>query len=285
MAKKKVVAEAAQAAAAEVNNTPSAEAETKETLRAELDELVAKFNESAEFSEFKVMKALEGKIAEALQKYTAACEGECFVALKKAENPMLEAAKVLGFQTLAVKDEKEKDAAGKETGKTIKVVRPVTKRIDPLRLHKTANEGIGADKLWYCKVERLNMLFTAATAIEINAVDTSGNKLDLKAIRDTTAMSDAARKITMKGEDNPSNDDIMLEDVQSVIDAMLGEGYKATPCMVKYLRSVHEKGGRASMSVVCSNERSMRQYMLDVCHAAITGDDFILDYKKSKKQA
>ena len=258
---------------------------TKASLKADLEKLVSKWNDSAEFSEFKVMKTLEGKIAETLQKYTAECEGECFVELKKDSNPMLAAAKVLGFQTLTVKDEREKGADGKDTGRTKKVIRPTTKRIDPLRLHKCTNDGIGADPLWMHIVERLNLLFTAATAVEINAVGTDGKKLDLKAIRDSIAMSEEAKKITLGAENKPTNDKLILEDVQKTINAMLGEGYTATPAMVVYLRKVHEKGGRDSMSVVCSNARSMRQYMLDVCHAAITGDDFILDYKKAKQQA
>ena len=273
MAKKKVT-----------TTSTAATVETKETVKAELEKLVAKWNESAEFSEFKVMQALESKISEAVSKYAEMCEGECFVELKKAENPMLAAAMKLGFETLTVKDEKEKDANGKSTGKTRKVLSPTTKRIDPLRLHKTVKDGIGADSKWVAMVETLNTLFTAAAAVDINAVNTSGEKLDLQKIRDTHAMSDAAKKLlSEKGDNDPNNDEIMLKDVQDTVNAMLGEGYTADLTMVKYLRKVHEKGGRSSMTVVCSNARSMRQYMLDVCHAAITGDSFILDYKKAKK--
>ena len=281
MAKKKVTAavdpanQVETAKVAEPATVPE-KVSTKDALYAELSELVTKYNESAEFSEFKAMKKIDEKITETLQKYTAECETECFNVLSKAENPMLEAAKVLVFPTVRVRDEKQ------EGGGTKRVISPASRKIDPLRLHKRVDGGIGADKLWWSLVERLNMLFTAAVATELEAVNTSKEKLDLTKIRDTAAMSEEAKKVQMKSEDAPCNDDIMLADIQSTIDAMLGEGDTGARRMVVYLRNQHTRGSKDSMTVVCSNAKTMRQYLLDVCHAAITGDDFVLDYKQAK---
>lgn len=268
---------------AEKKNIAEITAETKETLYSEVKKLVDKWNESAEFGEYKKMKALETKMSEAVEKYTAECERECFRELEKDENPMRAAAMVLKFTTIRAKAAKEKGADGKPTGKIVMKLEETTKRIDPYRLHEFVKDGIGADKSWVHKVERLNMLFTAGTAARLGAVGRDGKPLDPTTIRDTIAMSEEARKISLQDEKKPTNAKVMLANLQTVINAMIGEGFEATPQMVEYLQMCHTRGGRESMTVVCSNKRTMRQYMLDCCHAAITGDAFILDYKKSKK--
>lgn len=189
---------------------------------------------------------------------------------------MIAAIKQMTFKTIAVRDEKL------EGGGTRKIVDDKNRFIDLYRLHKTVDGGIGADKFWWSYVERLNMLFTAATAYELNAISNTGDKLDLKKIKDTIAMSEEARKLTMKGEDKAANDEVMLENVQMVMDAMIGEGYTATAKMVSYLRRVHEKAGKDKLKLVASRAASMRLYMMNVCYAAITGEDFVLEYKVKK---
>lgn len=248
----------------------------KDKLYEALSKLVKKYNESAEFSEFAVMKKIDDEIADTLQKYTAICETECFNELAKAENPMLEAAKTLVFPTVRIRDEKQ------EGGGTLRVISDALRKIDPLRLHKRVEGGIGADKLWWSKVERLNMLATAVAAAKMEAQSTSGEKLDLTKIRDTIAMSEEAKKVKMGGEDNVGNEEIMFADLQSTVDAMLGEGYTASRAALQYLLISHETGGRNSMTVKSVNAKTMRTLMLDVCHNAITGNSFVLDYKQKK---
>lgn len=265
-------------------NIAEVTAKTKAELLEDIKKYVSQWNESAMFSEFKVMKALEKKMSEAVEKYTAECERECFRELEKAENPMYAAAMTLTFKTVKVKEVKKKGADGKPTGEVEMTTEETVKRIDPYRLHEFVKDGIGADKSWSAKVERLNMLFTAAMAAELNAKDKSGNPLNPTVIRDTIAMSEEARKISLKSEGKAINSKTMLTNLQSVIDAMIGEGYEATPSMVAYLKACHSRAGRESLTVVCSNKRTMRQYMLDCCHAAITGNAYVLDYKKSKKK-
>ena len=196
---------------------------------------------------------------------------------------MLEAAMTLGFDTITVKSEKEKDASGKETGKTVMVIRDARKRIDPLRLHKRTEGGIGADPSWVALVERLNLLLIAATATKLEATNAAQEKLDFQKLHNSVAMSEEARKLTLAGDKDPINDAIIQKDLTKVIEAMIGKGYTASPRMVAYLRAVHEKGGKESLNVVCTTPKSMRQYMLDVCHAAATGANFTLSYKEAKK--
>lgn len=264
---------------AKAKNNAKAEAATatrKETLRADLEVLVNKYNESAEFSEFKVMKKLDEKIQEKVTEYSAECEAECFRALSEADNVMVAAAKALTFPTIKVRDVKQ------ETGGTKREIEDAERAIDPMRLHKVIKDGIGADKLWWSRVERLNTLLTAATAVELNAISTTGEKLDLKTIKNTAMMRDESKKLEMHAEKNPGSDKLLLADLQETINAMLGEGYEATPKMVVYLRKAHERKGRQGLTLVASNHKTMRLLMMDVCNAAITSREFILDYKRKK---
>lgn len=281
MSEKKIVAETT----AETKKKTIAEitAETKETLKAEVKRLVDKWNESNEFGEYKRMKALEAKISEAVEKYNAECERECFRELETEDDPMKAVALVQCFGVMSVKVKKKKGVDGKPTGETEMQMGDGIQRIDPYRLHKFVDGGIGADKLWVYKVERLNMLFTAYQAARTHAIGTDGKNLDFQTIRDTIAMSEESRKLSLSREDERQNEETLLENTQAVLTAMLGEGYTATPQMVEYLIICHTKGGRDPMTFVCSNKRTMRQYMLDCCHAAITGDAFIIDYKKRRK--
>lgn len=280
MAKKKNVA-ASPAVTPAATAAAVAQVDRKAALLDELKGLVNQYNESAEFSEFKTMKKIDEKTSEKLAEYVVECENDCFNALLKTENPMLEAAKLLVFETVAVKDQKQ------EEGGTKRVIETVYRKIDPMRLHKKAvgmgTTGIGANKLWWSLIERLSMLLTAATVVDLNAVSTTGEQLDPTKIRNTIAMSEEAKKLTMKAEGDLNNDDILLSDVQAVIDAMLGEGYSATPKMVKYLRKTHVNIGRGAMTVKVARESNMRWIVLNVCHAAIYPEkNFIVEYKQAK---
>lgn len=240
--------------------------------------LVDKYNECAMFNEFRTMKKLDEKIQEVLAKYVELCEAESFRNLREAENPMVAAATMLYFKTVKIRDAKQDD------GSTKRVIEDTTKPIDPLRLHKAVKGGIGADKLWWGRVERLNALLTAATAAQMNAVSADGVKIDVTKIKDTMAMREESKKLALKADSDPNNDELLLHDVQETIDAMLGDGYTATPEMVVFLRKAHERTHRNVMTLVCVNQRTMRQCMMAVCHAAITGESFVLEYKKAKKQ-
>lgn len=284
MAKKtKAVAETAPVAAPATKDrvkptaVGEAIADRKAALYTELKGLVDKYNESAEFGEFKQMKKIDDATEEKLKEYISVCETECFNALAATPNPMLEAAKVLSFEVVAVKDVKQ------ESGGTVRELQSALKKIDPLRLHKKVEGGIGADKFWWALVDRLNCGLTIAAAVFLEAKNTHGEKLDPQKVRDTIAMSEEAKKLSLAFEDDLKNDEVLLSDVQKVINAMLGDGYSVTMRMVQYLKMAHIGVDRNAMSLKVSRDSNMRWYMLNVCHAAITGNDFVLKFKENKK--
>lgn len=248
--------------------TEPAKTDKKSIIRDELAALVKNYNESMQFGEFKVMRKLDESIKAKLEEYTKEAKSERFKELAAMDNPMVEIARDMTFSTLKVVDKEEDDGP-------VRVIESAEKAIDPLELHKRVEGGIGADHMWPYMVERLNMLFTAATAKDLG--------LDAKQVKNTMLMHEEAEKLELAG-DKKSTDAAILADVQKTIDAMLGAGYTATPAMVQYLRKVHERGGKASLTVKCSNHAGMRSHMVVLCHAAVTGDPFILDYKQKKSK-
>lgn len=246
--------------------------------REAIDRLVQQRNESAEFSEFKVMKKLDEKISEELVKFSTASENECFRKLKACENPMLEACKVLRFDVLKVREQKQ------EGGAAILVVETVTKAIDPLRLHKQTRDGIGANKSWPIMVEKLNCLLTARKAAELGK--------NPKEVFDCYAMSDAAKtyeSFRTSGEsdgsayDKNAADERLLQDIQLMMNAMIGEGFTADDTMVNFLLSGYSrKDSKQSLSLTMATHKHLRQMLLELCGRAVTGIGYNLNYKQAR---
>ena len=250
----------------------------KAAIYAEIETLVSKYNEHAKYGELKSMKEIDEKIASKVQEYDQAAEKEAFDEFLKAENPMKAAAEAVRYSTVKVADEK-----GVQKGVIAnKVIEASSKPIDPLRLHKRVSGGIGADKSWHFMIEKLNLLLTCRRAIELG--------VDPREIQNTYSMSEEAAKIeVLLSETDPTKydknkaDEVLKQDVQKCVDAMLGTGFSVSDVMCNYLLMIYtKKDNRKALSVTCANHRYMRTYLLEICHAAITGNAFSLNYKAKK---
>ena len=222
------------------------------------------------------MQEIDAKIAEKVEEYTTIAERECFNEILQDENPMKAAAERVRYATIKVRDVTEDKV-------TTRVVEASSNQIDPLKLHKKAKDGIGADKNWHFMIEKLNMLLTCRRAIELG--------LDPREIKNTYSMSEEATKIeALMSETDPTKydknaaDELLKQDVQKVVDAMLGGGeFEVTDVMINYLLMIYQKkNNRKSLSVTCANHKNMRIYLLDICHACVTGNEFSVVYKVKK---
>lgn len=249
-------------------------AEKKAALKTKLENLVKKWNEAFEYNEG--TKEIDEDISEALGEYAEVAEKECFKNLQATENSMKAAAERLTFPVLAVQDVREdKKLVGRN-------VVSAEKKIDPLRLNNKAKNGVGADKKWPAMIEKLNLLLACRRAIELG--------LDPAKVRDTFSMSEQAAKIeSLLSETDPTKydknaaDEVLRGDLQKILDAMLGTGYSADARMVQFLLMIYQKkDNKRALSVSCANHRSMAQYCLELCHAAVTGNSYNLKYKVKK---
>jgi hypothetical protein len=206
----------------------------------------------------------------AVNKYTSIARTECFDALKATDNPMLEAVKQLTYPTIRIVDK-----PGKKDGEAPKTsIEDSEKSIDLLKLHKyVGGDGIGADKNWAYKVEKLNFLMTAQKAVDLG--------IDPKAVHDSYAMSEISRDINL-GK-TPTSKTNILKTVQAIVTAMVGEEYKATSHDVNFLMSVYSRKNRKALTVTCANHKYMRQYMAEICHRIVLGKSYALDFKAKRQ--
>ena len=238
-----------------------------QTLRSEAEELVRDYNQENQeghVSEaFRIAADLEQKINE----YGAESMALCFEEVKATEDPMLEAVKRLTYPAIAVKDEK--------VGESEIIVRTVIDRdrpIDLLRLDKFCG-GIGHDKNWAHIAQKMNFLLTAQKCIDLG--------ISPKAVNDSYSMSEIAREFDM-GK-NPTSKTNLLRTLQTVVTAMLGEGYKATSHDVNFLLSVFAKKNRKALTVTCANHKNFRGYIAEICHRIVTGKPYVVEFKQKKE--
>lgn len=236
------------------------------TLRSEAEALVKEYNEAIQTGKFEEASKVDAKLTEKVNEYTATVRDMCFEDCKNTANPMLTAVTTLSYVTIGTKDEQKGDDKV-----PVRSIVDKERPIDLFKLDKYCG-GIGADKNWLHIAQKMNLLLTAQKATDLG--------LDPKAVHDSYAMSEIAREFDM-GK-NPTSKTNLLRTLQTVITAMLGEGYKATSHDVNFLLSVYSKKNRKALTVTCVNHRYFRNYMAEICHRIVTGKAYELDYKTKK---
>lgn len=240
---------------------------TKAELREKAESLVKDYNDAIQNGRFEEAFKIDEELTQTVNEYTAIAREECFDACRAAENPMLEAVTRLTFATIGTKDTKE----GEEKI-PVRTVIDRERSIDLLKLHKSVDGGIGYDKNWVHLAEKLNFLLTAQKAIDLGIKTTE--------INDSYAMSEIAKQIDM-GK-TPTSKTNLLKTLQTIITAMMGEEAKATSHDVNYLMSVYSRKNRKALTVTCANHKYFRGYLAEICNHIVTGNSYVVDYKKAK---
>lgn len=239
-------------------------------LRTEVEGLVSSYNEAYQAGKFEEAMKLSKAIEEKVNEYTSVARDDCFEACKNSADPMLTAVTVLSFITIGVKDEQKGDDAI-----PVRIVVEKERQIDLFKLYKYCGEkGIGADPKWLYMAEQLNMLLTAQKAKDLG--------LDPKKVNDSFAMSNIAREIDL-GK-SPTSKTNILKTLQSIITAMLGEGYKAASHDVNFLMSAYSKKNRKALTITTANHKTLRGLLAEICHRIVTGKTYAVDYKAVKQQ-
>ena len=212
------------------------------------------------------------ELEQTVNQYTAMAREICFDELKESEDPMLEAIKRLTFATIGVKETKK----GEEKIPVSEIV-DKEKDIDLLKLHKAVDGGIGKDPKWNGLVEKFNFHMTIRQAKRITKGKENLTRV-LKEIKDSYAMCKIAQEIEM-GKD-PTSNTKMLGTLQDIVNAMIGEEYKATSHDVNYLVDLYATKGKGKLKVNCANHRYFRSYIAAICHGIVTGTDYEVCFKK-----
>lgn len=206
----------------------------------------------------------------------------CFSDMANSENPMISAVTALTYNTIQLKEEKNSEDKSAIPALTV-IDRP--RNIDLRKLHAFVKDGIGADKKWIYMIEQFNFRLTLRVATELGY---TGDRI--KEINDSYAMAAIAKELklseseTGKGKSpDPTSNSQMIKTLQSIVTAMLGEGYKCTSHDVKYLEWLYaKKNNKKALSVNCANHKYLTQYIADVCHRIVTGGEYSVEYKQVK---
>lgn len=238
-------------------------------LRDKVEELVKEYNEAVMDGDVAKTIQLNEDTEKAVNEYTSIVRDMCFAECKATADPMLTAVTMLTFKTIGIKDEKHEGekfptrvAIGKE-------------RTINLKALDTYCGGIGADKNWMHICQKMNFLLTAQKAVDLG--------IDPKSVNDSYAMSEIARGFDM-GK-NPTSKTNLLKTLQTVVSAMLGDGYKATSHDVNFLMSVYSKKNRKALTVTCANHRNFQNYLAEVCHRIVTGKSYGIEFRRKKDTA
>lgn len=254
------------------------EAEMSEA-KSNIIELVKKYNQAVEDGKYVDMKNIDDDISEAVKDYTAKAWQKKGWELLQSDDPMLEAAMDPTYETLKTHDQKVEGSK-----QIIREVVEAEKPIDPLELSKMAPHGkkVGHDPKWASMIEKLNYLLTCRRSMELG--------LDPSKIADNYAMTLAAMELTCFAQSDSVDkfnkadaDDLLRDDLQKVVDAMIGSGYDVSDREVMYLLMIYQKkNSKRSLSVTVANHKVLRQDMLEICHAVITKGGYFVDYKQKK---
>ena len=93
-------------------------------------------------------------------------------------------------------------------------------------------------------------------------------------------MSEIAQKYNL-GK-NPASKTNLLKTLTSIVQAMIGDEYKAVSHDVNFLLSVYSRKSRKALTVTCANHKYMRGYVMEICHRIVTGATYDIDFKMKK---
>ena len=235
-------------------------------LRSEAEALVKDYNDATQSGKYEDMRKFDAAITEKVNEYTANARNMCFDGCKSTDDPMLTAVTVLTFKTIGIKDEKKDDEKI-----PVRVIVDKEKPIDLLKLHQHCGE-IGANKNWCHIAQKMNFLLTAQKCVDLG--------IDPEAVNDSYSMSEIARDFDM-GK-NPTSKTNLLRTLQTIITAMLGDGYKATSHDVNFLLSIYSKKNRKALTVTCANHKYFRNYLAEICHRIVTKKSYEVDFRAKK---
>ena len=198
-------------------------------------------------------RVLDKDLEDIVKYYGATSKAACYAAAKASGNAMKYAITTFFYPTIKVKEDKDK-----ETGAVLRSIEDAEKPIDLGDLHKKIG-GIGADTNWIYLVEKFNFHLTLRAAKRVGATVNS----------DAFAMKDTSRQIEL-GK-NPCSNTQMLKTLQSIVTAMLGEGYKVTSHDVHYLVDCYANDNKKSKtSITAANHKTLRNYLKKVCYRILT---------------
>lgn len=266
---------------------------TKEELKVVAEKIAVLINEADLKGEIPFIDVISGDkeevvkesvpartvLDDVISEYATISRTDCFNALKDTDDPMLEAIKVFNYDVIRAVEKKVGEGDVKTS---VLEITDGVRQIDLRALHKFIDGGIGKNKSWIYMIQQFNKLMTARVINDLSGT-AKEKSAKLKKLNDSYAMDKIARDIDL-GKDVVSNT-AMLNALQSIITAMIGDEYKALTHDVKFLLYTYCRKDRAALKVNCANHKYLTSYVMSIANRIVTGGVYEEGYKAVKSKS
>lgn len=221
---------------------------------------------------------LNDSIMDKVGKYNYLAKKVCIIECAEAENPMIEAIKRLTVQTIRVKDVKEG-----ELKTPIRSIVDTTQEIDLYKLHSYVKGGIGYDKTWIEKIEKLNLLMTLCVASDLKLSADRIKELDCSySMRELSRDKEIKGTLVKDGKVAAPSKREWLKALTDMTQSMMGEEYKPTSHDVAYLLACHTAKGKDPRVVKVASHKQLRSILLNICNNVLLQGGYDINARLKK---
>ena len=220
-------------------------------------------------------------IEEAVDNYNNSMWVLAVADIKAAGEPVDRMKKAVETFSYPVVKAREKNIGEKEAPVMILELVGGSKKINLASLHKTIKGGIGNDAKWLGMVQKFNMLMTARVATDIKSSSPAEARKIASIIKETFDIPAEAKGLDVELSVSGNK---MIKAVQTVVDSMLGEGYKVTSHDVRFIEWRYGKKSRNKNTVKCSSNSEIAECFMNVCNKLYTGSTYEAEYKIAKQK-
>lgn len=232
-------------------------------LNEEAKRLASESNKAFEDGNYEVAYKAGKQLTKVVDQYAETKKEELFLALKKTENPLLEAVKQLNYEVIIVKDVVADGKYYKE-----KEVDTRERAIDLIALDKYCGGGIGANPEWISAVKFL------ASIVAIKYAKGYKDKDAVKELKQTKAFAGLSAELRERilGENTAESvlGKCATHVLNEIIRTMLGDGYETeNDAYAKFVLDNGAKKGREKLTVNVVSNRIFAGLLAEVAHGII----------------
>lgn len=249
---------------------------TMSEIRDLLDSIVKYQNEKFMNEDVNAAYDFNKDVDDLVKRYTLEAKKACYEKCLATDDPMKEAVIMESFGTITVKS-----VTDKETDLISVSVIPIDREIDLLDLHRSVKGGIGNDKAWLYKCQKLNYLMAVKVGQAIG--DSKWLPENLTKTRDSFMMHEIAQAFEF-GDADPVSNNQLCKTMTTIIESMVGKVGKAKKADIAYLEQCYAKKDRGCRKVQLPNHSTFVKLMKDICHNTLTGEGYTVDSRCIKKQ-
>lgn len=242
------------------------------------EKLCGLYNEARYESDIAVMSKLKDALDDVMKAYVTDCRIKCFTELKASDDPILSACRQMYYPCHKVVDK----PMSKEDSNPVMRLEPTRRQIDLLKLHKFLGNVSGKDANWVWMLQALNKKLTARIIVGTTNPDNKDALKERLAKLDDSYLMGEIRKEFLAGKTPTSNSQIQKE-LQKVVIAMVGEGFKVLTHDVTYLVEGYAGIDKRTRALKVSNHAGLASIVQMVIHRIDEGAPYykvLYDMKK-----